>query len=57
MTKTTNQRRTAASIIENIRKRLASEQLALQNTRARIEFINSILEDAEKDEPKEDRNV
>ena len=63
MTKTTKQYRTANSIIENIRKRLLSEQLALsghldevRNTRARIEFINAILEDSEKGQPKEDQN-
>ena len=65
MTKTTNQRRTAASIIEGIRKRLALEQRALRSNeadllivKARVVILNSILEDAEKDQPsnKEDQN-
>ena len=58
MTKTTKQYRTANSIIENIRKRLASEQRALRSNeadllvvKARVVILNSILEDAEKDQP------
>ena len=55
MTKTTNQRRTAASIVEDIRKRLVAEQQvfslakeAMSQSEARLVTIHSILDDAEK---------
>ena len=55
MTKSTNQRRTAASILEDIRKRLANEEGVLTDARAqvsaslaRLMVLQQILDGAEK---------
>ena len=54
MTKTTNQRRTAASLVEDIRKRLVAEQQvfslareAVAQSEARLVTIQSILDEVD----------
>ena len=56
MTKTTNKRRTVASVIKNIRDRLAearqqleADELKAAKSRNRVSDIQAILDDAEKD--------
>ena len=55
MTKTTNQRRTAASVVERIRKRLDEERTLLFEAeavvaihRTRLDLLKQLLEEAEK---------
>ena len=55
MTKTTNQRRTAGSILEGIRLALADEQQALRETEDKLKFhqvrmslLERLLQDSEK---------
>ena len=56
MTKTTNKRRTAASIVKKIRarleeaqQRLEADELTVARSRERVEDIQAILDDAEKE--------